>query len=117
MMRMIPPTSSASEMGLFMILMAARQAQDTRNDLRPLWGVTHQEVQRLQESNLLWMAAMCGSEATPRAAGVGSPALDLHLPSRIPKLRSQPVSASSIPITARAFFATPNTGLSKSKRL
>ena len=57
MMRMIPPTSSASEMGLFMILMATGQDQDARNDLRPLWGVTRQEAQRLQESNLLWMAA------------------------------------------------------------
>jgi hypothetical protein len=44
-------------MGLFMILMATGQDQDARNDLRPLWGVTRQEVQRLQESNLLWMAA------------------------------------------------------------
>ena len=57
MMRMIPTTSSASEMGLFMILMATGLEQDARNDLRPLWGVTRQEVQRLQDSNLLWMAA------------------------------------------------------------
>lgn len=71
MMRMIPPTSSASEMGLFMIIMAAGQDQDTRNDLRPLWGVTHQEVQRLQESNLLWMAATCESEATPEHRACG----------------------------------------------
>jgi len=72
MMRMIPPTSSTSEMGLFMILMAAGQDQDARNDLRPPWGVTHQEVQRLQESNLLWMAAMCGSEATPEHCPAGA---------------------------------------------
>jgi hypothetical protein len=57
MIRMIPPTSSASEMGLFMTLMAKGPRQDTRNDLRPPWGVTHQEVQRLQESNFVWMAA------------------------------------------------------------
>ena len=57
MMRMIPTTSSASEMGLFMILMATGPWQDMRNDLHPLWGVTHQEVQRLQESNFVWMAA------------------------------------------------------------
>ena len=57
MIRMIPPTSSASEMGLFMILMATGPREGTRNDLRPLWGVTRQEVQRLQESNFVWMAA------------------------------------------------------------
>jgi hypothetical protein len=57
MIRMIPPTSSASEMGLFTILMATGPWQDMRNDLHPLWGVTHQEVQRLQESNFVWMAA------------------------------------------------------------
>jgi hypothetical protein len=37
--------------------MATGLRQDTRNDLHPLWGVTHQEMQRLQEFNFVWMVA------------------------------------------------------------
>jgi hypothetical protein len=82
MMRMIPPTSSAIEIGLFMILMATGQDQDARNDLRPLWGVTRQGVLCLQDSNLLWMAAGRDVRITPCACSrwMNSPMVRVECP-------------------------------------
>jgi len=69
-------------MGLFMILMATGLEQDARNDLRPLWGVTRQEVQRLQDSNLLWMAAGRDERITPCAwsSWMNSPMVRVECP-------------------------------------
>ena len=82
MIRMIPPTSSASEMGLFMILMATGLRQDARNDLCPLWGVTRQKVQWLQESNFVWMAAGRDVRITPCAwsSWMNSPMVRVECP-------------------------------------
>jgi hypothetical protein len=62
--------------------MATGQDHDARNDLRPLWGVTRQEVQRLQDSNLLWMAAGRGVRITPCAwsSWMNSPMVRVECP-------------------------------------
>lgn len=66
MMRMIPPMSSASEMGLFIILMVASRDQDARKDLRPLWGVAPVRLLLI----LPYYPKSCGAEVLARAAAV-----------------------------------------------